>query len=180
MGRQHIVAVIFASCLLTVRGVATELSPDQWQFDAKDVHPATSVRLTLRAQHEVKGWLSSGRPVLTIQCKSGTAASYVEAGVALEVTQVDQQVVRVRFDDLEFHPERWREVGNWTISSRHPDRLIEQLLRSQRFTLEFTPFGSAPVQADFAVQGLAQFSAPLATACGTHAPGKGAAPQRDP
>jgi hypothetical protein len=43
--------------------------------------------------------------------------------------------------------------------------LIAQMLRSRRLMLEFTPFGSAPAQADFAVLGLAEYSRPLAISC---------------
>jgi len=169
---QSIATRMLATCALLGRGIAAEPASSQWQLESKDAAPPAALTLTLRAQTEVKGWMRSGRPLLTIQCRQGTAAAYVETGVALEVTQVDQQVVRVRLDNSEFRSERWREVGNWTISARHADRLIEQLLRARSFTLEFTPFSSTPVQADFAVQGLEQYGEQLATFCGVRTPAK--------
>jgi len=174
---KPIAALLLATCALAGRGIATESTPSQWQLESKDAPSSTALTLTLQAQSEVKGWMRSGRPLLTIQCSAGTAAAYVETGVALEVTQVDQQVVRVRIDDSEFHSERWREVGNWTISSRHANRLIEQLLRARSFTLEFAPFNSPPTHAVFAVRGLEQYAEPLATSCGVRGPAKNVSPQ---
>ena len=164
--------MIAASCALDARGTAIEPASNQWRLESKDELSSAKLTLTLPAQQKVKGWLTSGRPLLTVRCDRGSLAVYVETGVALEVTQVDQQIVRVRFDDAEFRPERWREVGNWTVSSRHPEQLLGQLLRARRFVLEFAPFSSEPVQADFAVQGLTQYAELLARSCGTELPAK--------
>jgi len=172
MRLRLIAKLLLVTCILAGRGVVAQSSTDSWQLKMSDAQSPNSLTLTLSAQQEVKGWLRSGRPVLTIQCSAGTAAAYVETAVALEVTQVDQQVIRVRFDDSDFRSERWREVGNWTISPRRPAQLIAQLLHSQRFLLEFTPFSSAPAQAVFAVQGLDHYSRPLATYCGIGEPAK--------
>jgi hypothetical protein len=166
MGIQRSAAVLVACCVLAGRAVADEASSSGWRLEFEASPAPASLTLKLRARQDVRGWMSSGRPVLTIQCSGGKAAVYVEAAVALEVTQVDQQIVRVRFDDAGFLSEHWREVGNATISSRHPVRLIGQLLRSRGFSLEFTPFGGAPSQVDFAVQGLAEYLQRLAMACG--------------
>ncbi len=155
-------------------GAAAQTLSEGWQLKSDGARSATSMILTLAAQEKINGWLQSGWPVLTIQCRGGTAAAYVETGVALEVTQVDQQVVRIRLDDSDFHTQRWREVGNWTISPRHPEDLVAKLLHSKRFLLEFTPFSGAPVLADFAVQGLAKYSQALATYCGIREPAKSA------
>jgi len=166
MRLRQVATVLLATLVLAGHRAAAQSSPGGWQLKTQDAQSTTSVTLTLVAATQVKGWLRSARPVLTIQCRGGTAAAYVETGVALEVTQVDQQVVRVRWDTTEFHSERWREVGNWTISPHHPTDLVARLLHAKRFTLEFTPFSGLPALADFAVQGLAQYSQPLATYCG--------------
>jgi len=168
------ISVMAVACgMVAARGAATESAPVGSRPGSEDWQPPASLTLTLRAQRDVKGWLAAGRPVLTIPCRSGQPGVYVATGVPLEVTQVDQQVVRLRFDDSEFRPERWHEVGNWTISSRHPARLIAELLRSRRLMLEFTPFGSDPAQADFAVDGLAAYTGPLALTCGAPEPAAG-------
>jgi len=170
MRSSRIAKLLLLTGALASNGVEAQTSTISWQRKISGAQSPDALTLTLLAQQDVKGWLRSGRPVLTIQCSNGTAAAYVETGVALEVTQVDQQVVRVRFDDSDFRSERWREVGNWTIAPRRPTQLIAQLLRSQRFSLELTPFNSAPAQAVFAVQGLDQYSRPLATYCGLGEP----------
>ena len=164
--------LLLVTCIPAAHGTAAQSSTNSWQLKTPDAESPNSLTLTLLAQQEVKGWLRSGRPVLTIQCSGGTVAAYVETGVALEVTQVDQQVVRARFDDADFRSERWQEVGNWTIAPHRPARLIAQLLHSQRFLLEFTPFSSGPAQAVFAVEGLDHHSRRLATYCGIGEPAK--------
>jgi len=169
---RRIVVGIAASCALDARATPVDPTSNQWRLESKEEPSSAKLTLTLPAQQKVKGWLTTGRPILTIQCRGGSLAVYVETGVALEVTQVDQQIVRVRFDDSEFRSERWREVGNWTVSSRHPDRLLGQLLQARRFVLEFAPFSSEPVQADFAVQGLTEYAGLLARSCGGELPEK--------
>lgn len=179
MRLRLIAKLLLVTCILVGHDAAAQSPTNNWQLKTSDAQSPNSLTLTLLAQQEVKGWLRSGRPVLTIQCSGGTAAAYVETGVALEVTQVDQQVIRVRFDDSDFHSERWREVGNWTIAPRRPTRLIAQLLHSQRFLLEFIPFNSAPAQAVFPVEGLDHYSRTLASYCGVGEPVKDILRERD-
>jgi hypothetical protein len=104
-------------------------------------------------------------PILTIQCVKGKAALYVETGMALEVTVVDQQIVKLQLDGNKPFTQRWREVTNATVSARDTTTLIKQLAQSQKFIFEFTPFGSAPAQAEFAVAGLSAYLPQLAKAC---------------
>ncbi len=104
-------------------------------------------------------------PVLTIQCEKGSAAVYVETGLSLEVTVVDQQIVRLQFDNNKPFPQRWREVTNAAVSAREAAALIKQIAQSQKLVFEFTPFGSAPVQAEFTVTGLPAYQPQLAKAC---------------
>lgn len=124
-----------------------------------------SLTLVLKAEKEVKGWMKTYVPTLTIQCKQGKADVYIETGMALEVTTVDQQVVRVQFDGNKMITQRWREVTNATMSVRDAPALIKQFAQSQKFIFEFTPFGSKPVQAEFAVAGLSAYLPKLAGAC---------------
>ncbi len=104
-------------------------------------------------------------PVLTIQCTKGKANVYVETGMALEVTVVDQQIVRLQLDGNKPFPQRWREITNATVSARDATPLIKQLAQSQKLIFEFTPFGSAPAQAEFAVAGLSAYLPQLARTC---------------
>ena len=104
-------------------------------------------------------------PILTIQCVKGGAALYVETGMALEVTVVDQQIVLLQLDGSKPFTQRWREVTNATVSARDATTLIKQLAQSQKFIFEFTPFSSAPAQAEFTVAGLSAYLPRLAKAC---------------
>jgi len=136
-----------------------------WHVVAPGPGAETSVTLSLQAQHEVKGWQKGAVPVLTLQCENGKAAVYVQTGLPLEVTMVDKQIVRVRLDDNDFVSQRWREVNNAVVSPRDAAAMIGQLARSRKFVLEFTPFSSPPVQAEFAVEGLSDYLPLLEGAC---------------
>jgi len=123
--------------------------------------------LSLKAEKPVKGWMKTSVPTMTIQCGKGKAALYIETEMALEVTMIDQQVVRIQLDDNKPIPQRWREATNAMVSAtaRDATALIKQFTQSQKFIFEFTPFNVAPVQAEFAVAGLSAYLPQLAKAC---------------
>lgn len=144
---------------------APPLSPGKWQ-----VSPAAgeeSLSMSLKAEKEVKGWMKSAVPTLTIECGKKKAAVYVETWLPLEVTQVDKQIVRVQFDGGKPVPQRWQEVTNAAIgaSARDSTLLVKQLAGSQKFVIQFTPFNSPPVQAEFDVAGLSAYLPQLARMC---------------
>jgi len=154
--------------LLLITCCAGEAAPPAssgWQVVTPYPKAAGSVTLSLKARQEVKGWQKAAVPVLTVECARGKPAVYVETGLPLEVTVMDKQIVRMRFDDYGFVGERWQEVTNATVSSRDAGALIEKLGRSRIFVIEFTPFSSPPVQAEFAVEGLAGYLAHMDKAC---------------
>lgn len=140
--------------------------PGKWR-----VSPAAagkeSLSMSLKAEKEVKGWMKSAVPTLTIECGKKKAAVYVETWLPLEITQVDKQIVRVQFDGGKPIPQRWQEITNATIgaSARDSTLLVKQLAGSQKFAVQFTPFNSPPVQAEFDVAGLAAYLPQLARLC---------------
>jgi hypothetical protein len=164
------ITCIFTFCFLCM-GTASFAANDtsqqfgKWMVSSAPSGAGESLTLSLKAEKEVKGWMKSYVPILTIQCNQGKASVYIEAGMPLEVTQVDQQVVHVQFDGNKLITQRWREVTNATMSARDATALIKQLAQSQKFIFEFTPFGSKPAQAEFAVAGLAAYLPQLAGAC---------------
>ncbi len=109
--------------------------------------------------------MTTSVPLLTIHCEKGKSAIYVETGMALEVTMVDKQFVRLQFDNKKLFAQNWREVTNATVSARDASTLIRQLVQSQKFIFEFTPFSSSPVQAEFTVVGLSAYLPQLTKAC---------------
>lgn len=162
----HIFNFLLAcACAAPVAAETTLQSFGKWQVSPMPSAGEESLALSLKAEKAVKGWMKTSVPVLTIQCTSGRAALYVETGMALEVTMVDQQIVQLRLDDNKPFTQRWREVTNATVSAREATTLIKQLAQSQKFIFEFTPFSSAPAQAEFAVAGLSAYLPRLAKAC---------------
>ena len=158
--------LLLCACATPLAAAATPQSFGKWQ-----VLPAPSgeqsLAASLKADKAVKGWMKSSVPTLTIQCSKKKATVYIETGMALEVTMVDRQIVHVRFDDNKPITQRWQEITNATVaaSARDSTTLVKQLAQSQKFMFEFTPFSSAPVQAEFDVAGLAAYLPQLARAC---------------
>ena len=140
-------------------------SPGKWQIAPSAGEE--SLALSLKAEKPVKGWMKIFVPTLTIQCDKGKAALSIETGMGLEVTMVDQQIVHVQIDDNKPTTQRWREVTNTTVfaTTRDATALIKQFTQSQKFLFEFTPFNSAPAQAEFAVTGLSAYSLQLNRTC---------------
>lgn len=154
-------------CICTP-AVAAEIAPQsliKWQISPSPTASEDSLTLSLKAEKAVNGWMMTSVPTLTIQCTKGNAAVYVETGMALEVTMVDQQIVRLQLDGNKPFSQRWREITNATVSARDATALIKQLAQSKNFIFEFTPFSSAPAQAEFAVAGLSAYLPKLAKAC---------------
>ena len=157
--------LLTCACAAPVAAETAPLSSGKWQASPALPGGEESLVLSLKAEKAVKGWMKTSVPALTIQCVNGKAALYVETGMALEVTVVDQQIVQLRLDGNKPFTQRWREITNATVSARDAAALIKQLAQSQKFIFEFTPFGSAPAQAEFAVAGLSAYLPQLAKAC---------------
>jgi len=160
--RHVLSALLLAACCAVDAASPPSIG---WHVVDPGVGVEQNVTLSLNALREVKGWQKTAVPALTIQCNSGKAAVYVETGLPLEVTMVDKQIVRVRFDDDDFVTQRWREVNNSAVSPREAASVIAELARSRRFVLEFIPFSSPPVQAEFAVEGLSDYLPLLEAKC---------------
>jgi hypothetical protein len=148
--------------------VATEAAPQssiKWQLSPAPSAGDESLTLSLKAEKAVNGWMKTSVPILTIHCEKGKSALYVETGMALEVTMVDKQFVRLQLDDNKPFAQIWREVTNATVSARDASTLIKRLAQSQQFIFEFTPFSSSPAQAEFTVVGLSAYLPQLTKAC---------------
>lgn len=161
-------ARIFLLLYICAAPIATEAAPQssgKWQVLPAPLAGEESLTLSLKAEKAVEGWMKTSVPVLTIQCVKGKVALYVETGMALEVTVVDKQIVRLQLDDNKPFTQSWREVTNATVSAHEATALIKQLAQSRKFIFEFAPFGSAPTQAEFAIAGLSAYLPQLDKAC---------------
>lgn len=167
LGRHFCTGFLLCVCLVQAANAATPpQSPGKWR-----VSPAPSgeesLSLSLKAEKEVKGWMKSATPTLTVQCSKKKASVYVETWLPLEITQVDKQIVRVQFDTGRPSPQRWQELTNATMGASAKDSLslVRQFTQAKRFVLEFTPFNSPPVQAEFDITGLEALMPQLARTC---------------
>ena len=162
-----IVLMLFHIGTPSVAAETAPPSPGKWQVLTTPSAREDSLTLSLKAEKAVTGWMKTSVPTLTIQCSKGKAALYIETEMALEVTVVDQQIVRVQLDGNAPITQRWREVTNATVSAstRDATSLIKQFAQSPKFMFEFTSFNGAPVQAEFAVSGLNAYSPLLNRTC---------------
>lgn len=165
--RRCRVGLLLCACSIPAAGAVTPAQPaSKWQ-----ISPAPpgddSLSLSLKAEKEVKGWMKSAVPTLTVQCGKKKAAVYVETWLPLEVTQVDKQIVRIQLDNGRPIPQRWQEITNASMgaSARDSMLLVRQFTQSKKFVLEFTPFNSPPVRAEFDVTGLEALMPQLTRTC---------------
>ena len=157
--------LLLCVCVAPVTTEAASQSSSKWQLSPAASAGDHSLTLSLKAEKAVNGWMETSVPILTIHCEKGKLALYVETGMALEVTMVDNQFVRLQLDDKKPVAQIWHEVTNATVSARHAPTLIKQLAQSQKFIFEFTPFSSSPAQAEFNVVGLSAFLPKLSKVC---------------
>lgn len=159
----------FTLCVCPIpaaKAATTPQPPGKWQVLASPPGEE-SLSLSLKAEKEVKGWMKSATPTLTVQCSKKKAAVYVETWLPLEITQVDKQIVRVQFDNGRPSPQRWQELTNAAMGASAKDSLllVRQFTQAKRFVLEFTPFNSPPVHAEFDITGLEALMPQLARIC---------------
>ena len=157
--------LLLYACVAPIAAEAAPQPVGKWQ-----IAPSTgeeSLTLSLNAENPVKGWMKTYVPTLTLQCDKGKAALYIEVGMGLEVTMVDQQIVHIQIDGNKPITQRWREVTNTTVyaTTRDATALIKQFTQSQKFLFEFIPFNSAPAQAEFAVTGLSAYLPQINRTC---------------
>lgn len=159
--------LLFYACAASVAAGIEPAPPSKWQVSTQPSAGEDSIVLTLKAEKPVAGWMRTFVPVLTLQCNKGKAALYIETGMALEVTMVDQQIVHVQIDDNTPITQRWREVNNATVSASARDTalLVKQLTQSRKFRFEFIPFNTTSAQAEFTVAGLDTYLPRLNRAC---------------
>jgi hypothetical protein len=165
--RRCRVGLFLCACSIPAASAVTPPQPvGKWL--ASPASPGEeSLSLSLKAEKEVKGWMKSAVPTLTVQCGKKKAAVYVETWLPLEITQVDKQIVRIQFDDGRPSPQRWQEITNAAMgaSARDSMLLVRQFIQSKKFVLEFTPFNSPPVRAEFDITGLEALMPQLARTC---------------
>ena len=160
-------SLLLYACAVPIAAQAAPQPLGKWQVLPAPSTGEASLALSLKAEKAVTGWMKKSVPTLTIQCDKGKSSVYIETGIGLEVTMVDQQIVHIQLDDNKPVTQRWREVTNATVSasSRDATALIKRLAQSQKFLFEFTPFNSAPTQVEFAVTGLSAYSAQIDRMC---------------
>jgi hypothetical protein len=127
-----------------------------------------TITFELQASEDVTVWMSRVRPQLVVRCVSRTTDVFVALGSAASVEkQTGRHTVQIQIDDDPVIEQQWSDS-----ESSHelfaPDGLLltRVLADAHRLRFGFTPFNSAPVVADFSVEGFEELAPLVAKTCG--------------
>lgn len=153
----------------------------QWQVDDTADRSMLGDTLTmvakLRAQNEVRTWLSTERPVLVVRCKAEKKKReldvYIIAGTPArtERSRWDGRAKRgARFDFRIDSAEPFDLRGSESQDGRSfffPDKLLRRILETnaQRLAVRFTPFRAVPAEFAFDVSEAGKAVQPILDAC---------------
>jgi hypothetical protein len=127
-----------------------------------------TIAFELAATRDIPVWMSSARPVLVVRCLSRKTEAFVVLGTSTSYEEdADRRTVRVQWDDDPASVQRW----GISQSGRElfvPDGVAfaRQMTRANQLRVEFTPFNSRAVTAEFAVQGFERLAGLVAGTCG--------------
>jgi hypothetical protein len=127
-----------------------------------------TIAFELDASSDVRVWMSSERPRLTVRCLSGITDVFVSMGSAASIEREDGiHTVRVQMDNDPEIVERWSgSESSRELFSPNGQALVRSLARARRMRFGFTPFHAAAVTAEFPVQGFEQLVGLVAGTCG--------------
>jgi len=153
--RTLLAVVISASSFAQGGANAAE---SQWEVvrESDEMDDSAFVSVATLSEQPVKVFLAHAQAVLAIRCttKLGEAPS-LSVGLAVTKGTMEDDVVRVRFDD---DPP---DVTTWLIATTkkayfapNTDAVLARLRRAKTLRVEFKPFGADRVIARFRVDGL--------------------------
>lgn len=136
-----------------------------------------TIAFELDASSDVRVWMSSERPRLTVRCLSGVTDVFISTGSPASIEREDGiHSVHVQMDSDPETVERWMgSESSRELFSPDGRALARRLARARRMRFGFTPFHAEPVTAEFPVQGFDQLVGLVAGTCGWRvdpAPGK--------
>jgi hypothetical protein len=128
-------------------------------------HPSAAYELT--AENHVALMAKRVRPVLTVRCESGRTEVFVLTESAAVIEGDDgKHTVKVGFDGTADLTQRWLASADYdALFAPDPVRLAQQIAASRSMRFGFTPYGAAPVVAQFDVSGFDTLIRTVAKAC---------------
>ncbi len=148
--------------------VMTEPGVPKWTGGLQNAwskHPSAAYELT--AENQVALLAKRVRPVLTVRCEAGRTEVFVLTESAAVIEGDDgKHTVRVGFDDGADLVQRWLASADYdALFAPDAVRLAQQIAGSRRMRFGFTPYGAAPVVAQFDVTGFNALIGTIAKAC---------------
>jgi hypothetical protein len=112
----------------------------------------------LRAENEVKGWMVSYAPVLSVRCKERKIELIIDIGMPANVEYGGGHTVRIKLDDAAPIKQKWSESTNNKALFCESDivGLSKKIAQSQTLKFEFVPFNGSPQVVQFDVRGFRQ------------------------
>ncbi|NLF01660.1 MAG: DUF4352 domain-containing protein [Anaerolineales bacterium] len=150
---------------------ATAAPTGKWhvQYGQSPFDDSRTVVLTLRAEEEVQGWLTSDTPVLVLRCQEHEVDAYIDVGTQQDVEygETDVSTVRVRFDHGTAQTLKMgQSTDGEALFFRNPASIIDVMTHHDQMVFGFTPFNAPPAQTYFDLRGLADAIKPLREVCG--------------
>lgn len=167
--RTMIVATGFF-CTISFADTIRLETKGKW-IGAQKVNPmddSSTVLLSLKANNEVKGWLSSETPSLLIRCLSNKTDLYFSLGMqtSVETGNFNASTITLRLDkNKPFKLVADKSTDNKSLFVRRPISLLKQIMEAEEMLLQFVPFNASQVVTSFTVSGLKESIGPLRKIC---------------
>jgi hypothetical protein len=126
-----------------------------------------TIAFELQASEDVPVWMTKVRPQLVVRCVSRMTEVFVALGSAASVEQqTGRHTVQIQIDDDPVIVQQWSDSES-SHELFSPDGLLltRVLADARRLRFGFTPFNSAPVVADFSVEGFEELAPLVARTC---------------
>lgn len=137
---------------------------DPW-IVSEDTNPLDDSPIVVLANEAQSGRNSYGRqPTLVLRCRNNTTEVYISWD---EYLGSDSPLVTYRVGDGESWRSRW-SLSTSNTAAFYPGShiaLIREMMQSDRFVAQVTPYGESPITAVFDLSGLEQRITPLREAC---------------
>jgi hypothetical protein len=127
-----------------------------------------TIAFELQASEDVPVWMAKVRPQLVVRCVSRATEVFVVLGSAASVEQqAGRHTVQIQIDEDPVIEQQWSDSES-SHELFSPDGLLltRVLADAHRLRFGFTPFNSAPVVADFSVEGFEELAPLVAKTCG--------------
>jgi hypothetical protein len=126
-----------------------------------------AIAFELMAENKVQVWQRIAQPILVVRCLEKRTETFVFIESAAQIEAQANHAVRVRVDDEPEREERWPDTEEHdALVAPDSAAFTHRLIGARTLRFGYKPHNSAPVVAEFNVDGLGTLIEPLAAQCG--------------